>query len=174
MKTKSTMYVYYAFVAFVFALATTLDVAKNGIPLPEPEAVQLESVIDGDTIKVVHKNATHTVRLLGIDAPEKNGPYTTAECYANEATEALQKILTNTTITLHTSAKGQQQDQYGRLLRYVHVAEQDVAEILLKEGWVYPYPKYTHDRKNEYAQFAQYATEEHIGVWQACSDAARE
>ena len=65
----------------------------------------VEEVTDGDTIRVIAPvdagdldPGWEPVRMVGIDAPEKDGPYTDEECYGQEATEFLKELLPEGTI----------------------------------------------------------------------------
>lgn len=75
-------------------------------------------VIDGDTFTIGNK----TIRLEGIDAPEKG------QAYGREATEGLEELLTDIKIV----EKGT--DKYGRTIAQVYVIEFDVSLLLIKEG----------------------------------------
>ncbi|EKD92450.1 MAG: hypothetical protein ACD_28C00432G0003 [uncultured bacterium] len=52
------------------------------------------SVTDGDTIKVIRNSETKTIRIIGIDTPEKYSTRTGyEECYGREASEFATKAL---------------------------------------------------------------------------------
>ena len=92
-------------------------------------------VIDGDTF--VLATGEH-VRILNIDTAEMPPR---ADC-AREATLALQakarlrSLLEDGRVEL--VRRGRDQDRYGRLLRLVQVGEQDVGEVLVREGLAQP------------------------------------
>ena len=78
----------------------------------------VESVIDGDTIKVTMDSGAETVRLVGIDTPETVDPNRPEQCYGAEASDYLESLLpagTPVTLVLDIEAR----DSYGRLLAYV-------------------------------------------------------
>lgn len=78
----------------------------------------VESVIDGDTIKVAMDSGSETVRLVGIDTPETVHPNKPEQCYGAEASRYIESLLpkgTPVTLVLDTEAR----DSYGRLLAYV-------------------------------------------------------
>ncbi len=86
----------------------------------EPNAVVLD-VIDGDTVEVDLSGRRTTVRLIGIDTPEKTGGYLPAECGGDEATQRLAELLPpGTEVLLQRDVE--LQDRYGRLLAYVYRA----------------------------------------------------
>ena len=74
----------------------------------------VSEIVDGDTI-VVDKGVR--VRLLGIDAPEKG------KCFDNEATDKLAELVAGNELELRKDESGE--DNYGRLLRYVFVKNDD-------------------------------------------------
>lgn len=94
-------------------------------PTPEDVAVQVVSVVDGDTIDT----SAGKVRLIGIDAPEQG-----AWGYA-EALSALEGFLASGSVTLVAVEGRPDTDRYGRLLRYVHVDGQDAGAHLIATGW---------------------------------------
>lgn len=76
---------------------------------PTPQTVFL-SVIDGDTIET----SAGTVRIIGIDTPERG------ECGEDEAAAAITSVLQSGDTVQLTLPEGQNdQDRYGRLIRYV-------------------------------------------------------
>lgn len=100
-------------------------------------------VIDGDTITARIDGADTTIRFIGIDAretatsPRAGG---TAECFATEATEALEgKLPKGTLITLEGDDSQSKYDKYGRLLAYVFVDGVNINEWLVREGYAHEY-----------------------------------
>ncbi|MEM7095658.1 MAG: thermonuclease family protein [Actinomycetota bacterium] len=79
----------------------------------------MHSIIDGDTITVTVQSQTVTVRLLGIDTPEKRGGPRPAECFGAEATAFIAGLIpVGTAVDL--SRDEETRDQYGRTLAWVH------------------------------------------------------
>ena len=72
-------------------------------PAPTNEALRVRKVIDGDTITV---SGVGTVRLLGVDAPEKTGGYRDAERYGDEATRFMRELVDGKLVRLDTTASG--------------------------------------------------------------------
>jgi micrococcal nuclease len=97
-------------------------------PTPTPEFVVIElaiaqvvEVIDGDTIKVEHLDEVYTVRYIGIDTPETLHPEKLVEWMGPEACAANKRLVEDQIVHLEQDVSDT--DQYGRLLRYVHLAE---------------------------------------------------
>jgi len=88
-------------------------------------------VHDGDTIKL---NDGRTVRLIGINAPERARRNQPAEPFSSEATKWLRALLTkNSKIGLQYSVE--RFDKYGRTLAHLYLKDMsNVEERLLKEG----------------------------------------
>jgi micrococcal nuclease len=102
---------------------------------------KVDKIIDGDTFAL--ENGIK-VRILGIDAPEKNEPfYDSAKIY-------LENLILNKKIKIEYDI--QKYDKYNRMLAYVFVDEKFVNEELIKKGyaWVYIIPpnfKYSYRLK---------------------------
>lgn len=86
------------------------------------------SVIDGDTIET----SAGTVRIIGIDAPERG------ECGYDDASSYVSGLLPEGDAVTLTLPDGEnEEDKYGRLLRYVDTTQGvDVASSLLAAGVV--------------------------------------
>jgi endonuclease YncB( thermonuclease family) len=97
-----------------------------GLPdLSDKASKTVTKVIDGDTLII---EGGYSVRLLGIDADEKNYP-----CY-QAAKDRLEKMVLNQEVVLE---RGEQNlDQYCRYLRFVIVNQQNVNLQLVQEGLV--------------------------------------
>lgn len=121
----------------------------------EPQTVFVDRVIDGDTIK----SDELSIRLLGINAPEKN------EMYSDEARIFLEKLVFNKTIKIEFGKD--RYDKYGRLLAYVFVIENTekihVNLELVKNGFANPYFPSGKDRY--YSDF--------MIAWQECIDSEK-
>jgi endonuclease YncB( thermonuclease family) len=103
------------------------------LPDRDPVAVpggdwQVESVVDGDTVRVVRGTTEETVRLIGIDTPERD------QCGYDEATRFMVDLVLDQPVTLVDGATTDR-DNYGRLLRYVEHEGIDVGLAQITEGY---------------------------------------
>ena len=96
-------------------------------------------VIDGDTIDVGQTR----VRLHGIDAPERGQPCTTltgqnwgcGDWVTRQVRDRFQgQIARCTKLDV---------DRYGRVVARCRVDQQDIAQVLVQQGWAYAYRKYS-------------------------------
>jgi len=88
----------------------------------EYETGVVERVIDGDTV-VVNKTS---VRLLGINSPEKG------EIYYTEAKEFLEELVLEKEVKLKFGKE--KKDRYNRELRYLFVEEENINKKLVEKG----------------------------------------
>lgn len=106
--------------------------------------VEVTSIVDGDTIKVIYKDEEVTVRLLYIDTPEATKEI---EEYGYEATDTLRSLITNAD-SVYLEFDGAREDKYGRLLAWVWADDVLVQEVLTKIGLVedfYDYGNYKYE-----------------------------
>ena len=128
------------------------------------EETAVARVIDGDTIET---SAGERVRLVQIDAPEVGDD----ECYAREATAALRDLLApGTSIRLEADERLDDVDRFGRLLRYVHLGEQNVNLELVRRGaaavWFFEGDRGRY--ADELLAATQEARDAGRGLWGAC------
>ena len=97
--------------------------ATAALPI-EGTHVTIDAVLDGDSVRVDQDGTSIEVRLLGINAPERG------ECWADEAREALSAALEDGGISL----VGDETDQYGRLLGYLHSDTSNINRYLVING----------------------------------------
>lgn len=116
--------------------------------MPEAETALVLRVVDGDTFIIKTATGSASVRIIGIDTPEKN------EEGFTEAAERLRSIIEGQEVTLYRSP-AENADMYGRLLRYVHREGEDVGLNLLREGYAAEYPWFAHPRREEYGEAVQ-------------------
>jgi micrococcal nuclease len=125
--------------------------------------VTVSRVIDGDTIVA---DADTTVRLIGINAPERD------ECYGAESGDALRGLVHGHAVSLGFDTE--RYDSYGRLLAYVYADGTFVNLALVAEGLAvagaYP-PNTLHQGELDRAMAD--AEAQHAGMWDpaACGTA---
>lgn len=90
--------------------------------------------IDGDTIELTDGER---VRYIGIDTPESVDPRRPVECLGQEAARRNRELTLGRTVYLESDIENR--DRYGRLLRYVYLADGTmVNEMLAREGFAEP------------------------------------
>ena len=121
------------------------------------EKALVVSVIDGDTIEL---QGGRRVRYLGIDTPELG------EYYADEATARNIELVEGKIVELQSGKRDE--DEYGRLLRYVYVDGVFVNAELVAQGYA---TAYIFDADEHYSQvlvqLEQYAKLKERGLWGA-------
>lgn len=116
-------------IALVVLLAGYLSQVLT--PAPDTDLIQatITRHIDGDTIEVNVEGKEETLRLIGIDTPEIEGPYTGAEPYGEEASRFTKELLPLGTI-VYLQIDQSDRDKYERLLRYLWLSPvKDTADI---------------------------------------------
>lgn len=127
-------------------------------------------VVDGDTVDLLIDGREERVRLLGIDAPESVSRSVPKQCYGAEASDALAALLPSGS-TLRIERDAEARDHYGRLLLYLHRAEDDlfVNLWLVESGFaeaVSYAPNLAHETDFERARHQ--ATTADVGLWAHC------
>lgn len=128
-------------------------------------------VVDGDTVIVRIGEDDTSVRLIGIDAPESDGPYTTYECFAEEAAHALRTFVGDSSVYLEFDASQESHDVYGRLLGYVYLQDNTfVTQKLIKEGYVreYTHKGVAYRYQDLFQEEERQAQEKEVGLWGSC------
>jgi micrococcal nuclease len=127
-------------------------------------------VVDGDTIDVRIGGRDERVRLIGVDTPETKQPNTPVECFGLEATAFTQSLLPEGTV-VRLTRDVVPRDDYGRLLAYVHRADDDlfVNDALVRGGYAQPFtfpPNVTY--AEQFVDAARDAEAASAGLWSAC------
>ena len=124
----------------------------------EGDAASVTSVTDGDTLDVTLVGRAETVRLVGIDAPERG------ECFADEATDELRRLVGDRDVRLVRDVSDR--DDHGRLLRHVFVDDLHVNRLLVRDGYALArrYPPDTA-RADELEEAEERARAEGAGLW---------
>lgn len=125
-------------VALTLSLSALVDEAlsaNENHTSTEPQEVHCVGVIDGDTLTALVGGHLETIRLEGIDAPEKGAPY------SQKAKSLLAELVFHKSIVLI----GVGRDRYNRLLARVLVDGLDVSAEMVKAGLAWHYRKYSDD-----------------------------
>jgi micrococcal nuclease len=139
-------------------------------PLDDGRA-RIERPVDGDTVVVDLGGRRETVRLLGIDTPETVDPDRPTECFGPESSARLAELLPpGTAVRLERDAEAR--DRYGRLLAYLHRADDDlfVNLTLVEEGYAEVLIIEPNGAYRSALRTAETAAREGgAGLWSACS-----
>ena len=149
-------------------LASTRVAGKNTcpcsrlspVPVPPSRAVAdfsglVVSVLDSDTIEVLHNDRPERIRLSGIDCPEKG------QAYGMRAKQAASELVLGGEVTLQTYGH----DKYGRALADVLLLDgTNVNHTLIKPGWCWWYQKYPPGN-TELEGLEKEARESKKGLW---------
>ena len=153
----------HALVVVVAVVAASCGQASVSLVAQAPPTLQHEPsgyeegvvvrAIDGDTIEVrvtarvpgpgagdANVGQVIGVRLLGIDTPESVDPNRPIECFGKEAGAATEALLGGRTVRLVKDVEDE--DAFGRRLRYVYMGHEMVNARLVVNGYAasFPYP----------------------------------
>lgn len=141
--------------------------AGTGPPV-ELEEATVTRVVDGDTIHVLLEGRDTTIRIIGIDTPEKDGPFTDEECFGREASDYTTRALDGASVGLEFDVE--RTDRYDRTLAYVWIGDELFDERIVRDGvavllTIPPNVRYV-DRLTA-AETA--ARNDGVGLWGSCS-----
>lgn len=145
--------------------------AGPGVAGPEPERLRARvlSAVDGDTIRVRSArrgNRKISVRLLGVDTPEKYGR---RECLGSRASDFTNRLLKGSRVKLVTDPSQERRDRYGRLLAYVTRGSTSAQVALLARGLARIYaPDGPFRRIDRFSRAQRKAKQRGRGAWSAC------
>ena len=113
------------------------------------------SVLDGDTLEVLHHTRPERVRLSGIDCPEKG------QAFGKRAKQATSELAFGKEVTLETHGH----DKYKRTLGDVILPDgRNLNQELVKQGWCWWYRKYA-PWNTELEGLEKAAREGRKGLW---------
>ena len=148
----------------VTLLASTPFGAASAAQAPAVTAhatLRVRKVIDGDTITV---SGIGTVRLIGVDAPEKTGGYRPSEPYGDEATRFMKSLLDGKLVRLEYD--GERKDPYDRTLAYVYLEDGTLAnEAIIRAGLAETYRRFTYRLTPQFQAAEKDARDAHRGMW---------
>ena len=115
--------------------------------------MSVTKVVDGDTVYASYKGKIHKIRLLEIDAPERDQPI------GRESTEFLKELLKTKLIDADISG----QDRYKRDLARIYVKGKDINRIMVSNGMAWVYDAHVTDKSFYKDQVL--AQTQQLGVW---------
>lgn len=117
----------------------------------------VEYVFDGDTVNIHQLTSEYKLRLIDIDAPEKNQPY------GKESRRALIKLCMNQPINVVLIGI----DKYNRELGNLQCNQTDAGLYLVKNGLAWYNAKYSNNPKTMLAE--KTARLNNLGLWKSKS-----
>jgi len=140
------------------------------------EKVEVERIIDGDTIQVAapQKDEVFIVRYLGIDAPELEGP-SYDSCFGEQAKDKNKELISDKKLILEFDRD--KYDRFGRTLAYAYTLDERgeketfINLELLKGGYARFYLDEQNTRyQDEFVRAALDAHENFLGLWGSCGE----
>ncbi len=121
--------------------------------------------MDGDTVEISPAiGGIEDVRFIGVDTPETVDPSESVEPYGPQASTFTKAQLEGERVALEFDEE--REDQYGRLLAYVHVGGQMFNEALLRQGYAQLYVVPPNDKyEPRFRQAQQQARTAGRGIW---------
>lgn len=129
-------------------------------PLAVNAQWRIDHVVDGDSLRLFDTNGQRvTVRLAGIDAPEKT------QAYADRSRQNLQALVSDCAPEVQI----QKIDRYGRSISQVFCGERDLALAQLESGLAWHFSRYANEQppalRTAYVQAEQRSKEAGLGLW---------
>jgi micrococcal nuclease len=121
-------------------------------------------VVDGDTIhvKINGNDKDETIRLLGINTPEKK------KAYYDKAKNFLINGIENRSVELLID--GDDKDRYGRSLRYVFYENRLINVEIVERGFATTFMLNKLKFKDKFVTGEKFARDNGIGLWKRSSD----
>jgi micrococcal nuclease len=134
---------------------------------PGTVPARVTRVVDGDTLHVELGGRDVTIRLIGIDTPEVEGPFTERACFGQAASRYAHELLDGQEVRLGFDVE--RLDPFDRTLAYVWLAGELVNERIVADGYAVvatfpPNVKYV----DRFLAAEQLAREQGRGLWGRC------
>jgi len=149
-----------AALAFLVSLAGSLSGDDAG-----SERAHVDSIVDGDTIRVTRGARHLTIRLIGVDAPEVSHGDRAGEALGREATALARRMLAGRSVTLEYE-HGPRVDRFGRTLAYVRLGDGKLFnEAIIRAGYASVYERFEFRHKAAFRAAEGEARREGRGMW---------
>lgn len=143
-------------------------------PAGGDDQVRVESVMDGDTIRVRLHGNTLSVRLIGVDTPElgdRQDPTAGPQPFAREAAAHTRRRLAGEQVRLTYEAGGDRRDRFGRTLAYVFLLDGTFFNReLVREGYGRAFTRYPFQFREQFVADERDARRARRGLWAAVAD----
>jgi len=136
-------------------------------PATAGERAHVLEVIDGDTLLVRSDQDVRTIRLIGIDAPERGHPARSKEFGSDESAKYLSDLCEGKEVLLEPDREDT--DSYGRYLRYVFLPgpERRLLNLdLIRQGHARVLRPFPFSRREEFERAEEEARENGRGIWE--------
>ena len=127
--------------------------AHSAFPEERTFSGKVVGVADGDTISVMREGRAVTVRLAGVDCPERG------QAYGSQAKKLTSSMVFGRTVSVVVEST----DRYGRLVGRVHAGREDVSLELIRAGYAWHYKQYSNDPMLRDAE--EQARSARRGIW---------
>lgn len=144
----------YLTILTLFTLSFAVSIAqRQSIPLPFSGRVV--RILDGDTYEVLAAgNKLVRVRMMGIDAPEKNQPF------GQRSKQTLGILCGGQTVSVQPTGI----DRYGRVLAYTFNRQgMNINAEMVRRGMAWHYTQYSNDP--QLADAERFAQRNRVGLW---------
>jgi micrococcal nuclease len=121
------------------------------------EKLVIKKVVDGDTVHLYHDDTIYKVRLIEIDAPERNQPF------GKDSTDYLKRLLNEGKVDVEISGT----DRYGRKLGRLYWKGRDINREMVIAGYAWVYDDYITDKS--FYENQSKARELKKGLWKDLS-----
>ncbi len=129
--------------------------------LPDPTKFLVVDVVDGDTIKYQKWDEIITVRMIGIDTPER------WEAWYSEASEYLSEKILWKEVSIEFDESQWMYDRYDRVLAYIFLEEENINWDMVNSWYA---EEYTYNKAYKYQKEFQTYEENAIrferGIWE--------
>ncbi len=127
---------------------------RGGIDLVDVEVVRVD---DGDSIRVLFEGSEERVRLLGINAPERD------ECLGDDSRQSLAELVGDVAVL---GLEPDRRDQFGRLLAHVFAGDEYVNRHQVSAGLAIAYSD-PNAFQDELIDAEELAERNRVGLWSA-------
>ncbi len=147
-----------------------LDMPHEQLTASQPGLFRVLEVADGDTITVDMNGVKETVRFIGVDTPETHDPRKPVQCFGRAAAAFTKDLLDGKEVRLEADPLNTNRDRYGRLLRYVYLADGTLVNTeLIRQGYGFAYLSFPFTKLDEFRDLERQAREQNKGLWSECS-----
>jgi len=140
--------------------------AVSSSPILSSASFIVTRVVDGDTIQI---DTGQKVRYIGMNTPETVDPRRPVQCFGHEASAYNKNLVLNKKVKLVKDVS--EKDKYGRLLRYVYLADGTFVNLkLVQDGYAYADtfpPDVAH--ADDFVKAQRQAREAKLGLWEKCN-----